>query len=147
MKIALGGDHAGFPMKDPVREFLAAAGHAVEDFGTHSAEPVDFPDIARLVCDSVRDGKTERGVLVCGTGVGACIAGNKVPGIRAALCHDAYSAHQCVEHDDVSEIPLLLGDVEAAVVGPGEPVQGDSDAGLLLFVASAGRDRKDRCQE
>jgi ribose 5-phosphate isomerase B len=102
MKIALGGDHAGFPMKDPVREFLAAAGHAVEDFGTHSAEPVDFPDIARLVCDSVRDGKTERGVLVCGTGVGACIAGNKVPGIRAALCHDAYSAHQCVEHDDVN---------------------------------------------
>ena len=84
MKIALGGDHAGFPMKDPVREFLAAAGHAVEDFGTHSAEPVDFPDIARLVCGSVRDGKTERGVLVCGTGVGACIAGNKVPGIRAA---------------------------------------------------------------
>jgi ribose 5-phosphate isomerase B len=85
-----------------VIEFLRAQGHAVEDFGTHSPEPVDFPDIARLVCEAVRSGAAERGVMVCGTGVGACIAANKIPGIRAALCHDTYSAHQCVEHDDVN---------------------------------------------
>ena len=70
MKLALGGDHAGFAMKEPVRAFLAAAGHAVTDFGTHSSEPVDFPDIAKLVCGAVRGARTERGVLVCGTGVG-----------------------------------------------------------------------------
>jgi ribose 5-phosphate isomerase B len=102
MKLAVGGDHAGFPLKGGVIEFLRAQGHAVEDFGTHSLEPVDFPDIARLVCESVRSGVAERGVMVCGTGVGACIAANKIPGIRAALCHDTYSAHQCVEHDDVN---------------------------------------------
>ena len=97
MNLALGGDHAGFAMKEPVRAFLAAAGHAVTDFGTHNAEPVDFPDIAQLVC---------------GSGVGDCIVGNKVPGIRAAVCHDLYSAHQCVEHDDVNV--LCLG---AQIVG------------------------------
>ena len=112
MKIAVGGDHAGFPMKGPVIEILRGWGHTVTDFGTHSAEPVDFPDIAQVVCDEVRTGKAERGILVCGTGVGACIAGNKVPGIRAALCHDGYSAHQCVEHDNVNL--LCLG---AQIVG------------------------------
>lgn len=106
MNLAVGGDHAGFPMKGPVIEILKAAGYAIQDFGTHSAEPVDFPDIARLVCDAVRTGRTDRGILVCGTGVGACIAGNKIPGIRAALCHDAYSAHQCVEHDNVNLLCL-----------------------------------------
>ena len=104
MKLAVGGDHAGFPLKGPVIEFLRARGHEVEDFGTHSAEPVDFPDIARLVCDAVRGGAAERGILVCGTGVGACIAANKIPGIRAALCHDTHSAHQSVEHDDVNVV-------------------------------------------
>ena len=102
MNIALGGDHAGYSMKEDVYALLAGAGHAVTDFGTHSSEPVDFPDIAQLVCRALRSGEAERGVLVCGTGVGACIAGNKVPGIRAAVCHDVYSAHQCVEHDDVN---------------------------------------------
>jgi ribose 5-phosphate isomerase B len=102
MKLAIGGDHAGFPLKGPLVDFLSAQGHTVEDFGTHSAEPVDFPDIARLVCEAVRSGTAERGIMVCGTGVGACIAANKIPGIRAALCHDTYSAHQCVEHDDVN---------------------------------------------
>jgi ribose 5-phosphate isomerase B len=102
MKLAIGGDHAGFPLKGPLIDFLSAQGHAVQDFGTHSAEPVDFPDIARLVCEAVRSGAAERGIMVCGTGVGACIAANKIPGIRAALCHDTYSAHQCVEHDDVN---------------------------------------------
>ena len=102
MKLAVGGDHAGFPLKGPVIAFLRAQGHDVEDFGTHSAEPVDFPDIARLVCGAVTSGAAERGLMICGTGVGACIAANKIPGIRAALCHDTYSAHQCVEHDDVN---------------------------------------------
>lgn len=106
MQLAIGGDHAGFPMKGPVIEVLQSAGHRIRDFGTHSIEPVDFPDIAKLVCEEVRTGKAERGILVCGTGVGACIAGNKIPGIRAALCHDSYSAHQCVEHDNVNLLCL-----------------------------------------
>jgi ribose 5-phosphate isomerase B len=89
-------------LKGPVIDFLRAQGHEVEDFGTHTPEPVDFPDIARLVCGAVRSGQAERGIMVCGTGVGACIAANKIPGIRAALCHDTYSARQCVEHDDVN---------------------------------------------
>ena len=102
MKLVIGGDHAGFPLKGPVVDFLRMQGHEIEDVGTHSAEPVDFPDIARLVCDRVRGGAAERAIMVCGTGVGACIAANKFPGIRAALCHDTFSAHQCVEHDDVN---------------------------------------------
>jgi len=102
MKLAIGGDHAGFPLKGPVIDFLRAQGHAVEDFGTHSLDPVDFPDLARFVCEAVRSGTAERGIMVCGTGVGACIAANKIPSIRAAVCHDTYSAHQCVEHDDVN---------------------------------------------
>lgn len=102
MKLAIGGDHAGYPLKGPVIDFLHAQGHQVEDVGTHSLYPVDFPDIARVVCQAVQSGRAERGILVCGTGVGACIAANKIPGIRAALCHDTYSAHQCVEHDDVN---------------------------------------------
>ena len=106
MRLVVGGDHAGFPMKGPVVELLKSWGHQVEDLGTHSLDPVDFPDIAQAVCARIKDGRAERGVLVCGTGVGACIAGNKIPGIRAALCHDAYSAHQCVEHDDVNLLCL-----------------------------------------
>ena len=113
MKLVIGGDHAGFPLKGPVKDFLRAQGHEVEDVGTHSAEPVDFPDIARLVCNTVKNGTAERAIMVCGTGVGACIAANKVPGIRAALCHDTFSAHQCVEHDDVNV--LCIG---AWIVGP-----------------------------
>ena len=102
MKLVIGGDHAGFPLKGLVVDFLRMEGHEVEDVGTHSAEPVDFPDIARLVCDRVRGGAAQRAIMVCGTGVGACIAANKIPGTRAALCHDTFSAHQCVEHDDVN---------------------------------------------
>jgi len=102
MSLAVGGDHAGFPMKGPVITLLQSWGHTVKDLGTHSTDPVDFPDIAKKVCDEITSGRAKRGILVCGTGVGACIAGNKVRGIRAALCHDTYSAHQCVEHDDVN---------------------------------------------
>ena len=102
MRLVVGGDHAGFALKATVVDTLRSWGHAVEDVGSHSPDPVDFPDIAQAVCAPVRDGRADRGVLVCGTGVGACIAANKVPGIRAALCHDAHSAHQCVEHDDAN---------------------------------------------
>ena len=97
----------------PLIAWLKAQGHDVTDHGTHSTEPVDFPDIARLVCNQIRNGEAERGVLVCGTGVGAAIAGNKTPGIRAAVCHDAYSARQAVEHDDMNV--LCLG---SRVIGP-----------------------------
>ena len=102
--LAVGGDHAGFPLKGPLIEFLRSQGHVVEDCGSYDPAPVDFPDITKAVCDRVRDGRAVRAILVCGTGVGACIAANKVPGIRASVCHDIYSAHQCVEHDDVNVV-------------------------------------------
>jgi ribose 5-phosphate isomerase B len=89
-------------MKGPIVDYLESLGHEVTDFGTHSTEPVDFPDIAAKVCGAVRSGDADRGVMVCGTGVGAAIAANKTPGIRASVTHDIHSAHQCVEHDDVN---------------------------------------------
>ncbi|KIL39093.1 ribose 5-phosphate isomerase [Gordoniibacillus kamchatkensis] len=113
MIVALGNDHAGYPLKDGVLQILRSLGVQVIDHGSYDAEPVDFPDIARLVCDSVLTGQAQRGIMVCGTGVGASIAANKIPGIRAAVCHDIYSAHQCVEHDDVNV--MCLG---AQIVGP-----------------------------
>lgn len=113
MRIALGCDHAGFPMKAQVLEVIRALGHEVEDLGTHTPDPVDFPDITRAVCDRVASGRAERGMLVCGTGVGASIAANKRRGIRAAVCHDVHSAHQSVEHDDVNV--MCIG---AQIVGP-----------------------------
>lgn len=102
LRLAIGADHAGFPMKGPVIDMLKFWGHAIKDHGTFSTAPVDFPDIAKLVCEDVRSGRADRGIMVCGTGVGAAIASNKMRGIRAALCHDAYSAGQSVEHDNVN---------------------------------------------
>lgn len=102
MRLAIGGDHCGYPIKGPIIELLRSWGHDVTDHGTHSTEPVDFPDIAHTVCEQLRSGKADRAILVCGTGVGAAIAGNKHPGVRASVCHDTFSAHQCVEHDDVN---------------------------------------------
>lgn len=102
MRIAIGCDHAGYPMKPAMIEVIRGLGNEVEDLGTHSPEPVDFPDIARAVCARVASGAASRGMLVCGTGVGAAIAANKRRGIRAAVCHDVHSAHQSVEHDDVN---------------------------------------------
>jgi ribose 5-phosphate isomerase B len=113
MRVVVGGDHAGFALKGPVVEALRAWGHEVTDVGTHSTEPVDFPDVARQLCSIIQRGEAERGVMVCGTGVGAAIAANKHMGIRAAVCHDVYSAHQCVEHDDVNVLCLgaqIVGD-------------------------------------
>ncbi|GGF90660.1 RpiB/LacA/LacB family sugar-phosphate isomerase [Paenibacillus abyssi] len=113
MKIALGSDHCGYEMKTGLMPVFEKLGCEVTDYGCDSIEPVDFPDIARRVCDAVRSGKHERGIMFCGTGVGAAIAANKIPGIRAAVCHDVYSSHQSVEHDDVNV--MCIG---AQIVGP-----------------------------
>ncbi|MBN2118675.1 MAG: ribose 5-phosphate isomerase B [Anaerolineales bacterium] len=113
MKIAVGFDHAGFPLKQAVLEAVRAAGHEPIDLGTNSAEPVDFPDYSEKVGRAVQRGEAERGILVCGSGVGACIAANKLKGVFAGLCHDTYSAAQGVAHDDMNV--LCLG---ARVIGP-----------------------------
>ena len=113
MKIAVGFDHAGFPMKQAVLEAVRKAGHEPIDLGTNSLEPVDFPDITRKVGIAVQNGEAERGILVCGSGVGACIAANKMKGIFASICHDTYSAAQGVMHDDMNL--LCLG---GRVIGP-----------------------------
>ncbi|MFC4600905.1 ribose 5-phosphate isomerase B [Cohnella hongkongensis] len=113
MKVAIGCDHAGYPLKSHIVEALAQAGAQVKDCGSYSPDPVDFPDVAGRVAAAIRSGQADRGVMVCGTGVGAAIAANKIPGIRAAVGHDIYSAAQCVEHDDVNV--LCIG---AQVIGP-----------------------------
>jgi ribose 5-phosphate isomerase B len=113
MNLVVGADHAGFPLKGPVVEMLRSWGHTVKDCGTFSTEPVDFPDIAKKVTDEILASRAQRGILVCGSGVGACIAANKVRGIRAALCHDTFVAHQGVEHDNVNL--LCMG---AWIIGP-----------------------------
>jgi ribose 5-phosphate isomerase B len=106
MKIAVAADHGGFPIKAPIVEMLRAGGHEVADLGTHSTEPVDYPDYAEAVGRAVQSGQAERGIVICGSGVGACVAANKLRGIRAGLCHDTYSAHQSVEHDDANVLCL-----------------------------------------
>jgi len=113
MKIAVGFDHAGFPLKETVLDTIRAAGHEPVDMGTDSTDPVDFPDYSEKVGRAVQRGEAERGILVCGSGVGACIAANKVKSIFAGLCHDTYSAAQGVRHDDMNV--LCLG---ARVIGP-----------------------------
>ncbi len=107
MKIAIGSDHAGYPLKQQLVELLRDQGHEVIDVGTTNAPtPVDYPDFAQAVAQKVVSGAAERGLLVCGSGVGASIAANKVPGIYAGLCHDTYSAHQGVEHDNMNVLCL-----------------------------------------
>jgi len=113
MRVVIGADHAGFELKGIIIDRLTQAGHEVLDVGTHSPEPVDYPDYARAVAEPILSGKTERGILVCGSGIGACVAANKLAGIRAGLCHDTYSARQGVDHDDMNV--LCLG---ARVIGP-----------------------------
>jgi len=113
MKVAVGADHAGVGLKQHLVEWMQAQGHEVVDLGTHSTDPVDYPDYADAVGCAVLAARADRGLIVCGSGVGACIAANKLPGIRAGLCHDTYSAAQGVLHDDVNV--LVLG---ARVVGP-----------------------------
>ncbi len=111
--VAIGGDHAGFPMKELLCKQLAQMDLVVIDCGSHDETPSDFPDFAEAVGQLVISGKVERGILVCGSGVGVSMAANKIPGIRASLCHDTYSAHQGVEHDDMNV--LCIG---ARVIGP-----------------------------
>ncbi len=113
MKIAVGCDHAGFPLKGGVIECLREFAHSVEDVGTDSTEPVDYPDFARAVAESVASGRADRGIVICGSGVGAAVAATKVPGVRACMCHDTFSARQGVEDDDMNV--LSLG---ARVIGP-----------------------------
>ena len=113
MKIAIVCDHAGFPLKKEMIAALAALGHQVEDVGAYDAQPSDYPDFAKKVALAVISGHCERGVVVCGSGVGASVAATKVPGIRAALCHDTFSGRQGVEDDDMNV--LCLG---SRVIGP-----------------------------
>ena len=113
MNIAFGADHGGFLLKAVLVEHVKKLGHKAQDLGTFSAESADYPDYSRAVANALIDGSAERGILICGSGVGACVAANKFPGIRAAICHDTFSAHQGVEDDDMNV--LCLG---ARIIGP-----------------------------
>jgi ribose 5-phosphate isomerase B len=136
MRIAIGADHAGFELKRDLAGRLAQGGHEVTDMGTHSTAVVDYPDIAEAVALAVRNGQADRGVLVCGSGAGAAVAACKFPGIRAAVCHDTYSARQAVEHDDLNV--LCLG---ARVVGP---ALADSLVDAFLSASFTGEERYQR---
>lgn len=114
MKIAIGCDHGGLHLKQEIKELLSTLGHEVEDFGTHSTESCDYPDIAEPVAHAVVDGAADRGILICGTGIGIGIAANKIAGVRAALCHDTFSAHASREHNNANI--LTMGE---RVIGPG----------------------------
>ena len=112
MKIAIASDHAGFPLKEDVRAHVAKLGHDIRDLGAFNTEPSDYADFALLVGKALMRGDVERGILICGSGVGVCIAVNKMPGVRAGMCHDTYSAHQGVEHDQMNV--LVMG---ARIIG------------------------------
>ena len=114
MRIAIAADHGGFPHKSRVAEIVRTGGHEALDLGAHTLDPADdYPDFAEAVGRAIQDGRAERAILLCGSGVGACIAANKLDGVRASVCHDVYSAHQGVEHDDMNV--LCLG---ARIIGP-----------------------------
>jgi ribose 5-phosphate isomerase B len=106
MIVAVGCDHAGFPIHDAVLQAIAEAGHQFMDFGVHTPERVDFPDYAEKACRAILDQKVERAIVMCGSGVGVCITANKIKGIYASVCHDTYSAHQGVEHDHMNVLCL-----------------------------------------
>jgi ribose 5-phosphate isomerase B len=114
LKLVISSDHAGFSLKEEVRAYLAKAGHELVDLGAYCGDnPDDYPDFAEKVGAAIKEGQAPRGILICGSGVGVCVAANKIPGIRAGMCHDTYSAHQGVEHDDMNVI--VLG---ARIIGP-----------------------------
>ncbi|MEW6002684.1 MAG: ribose 5-phosphate isomerase B [Nitrospirota bacterium] len=113
MKVAIGADHGGFLLKGIISEFLVKKGYHVLDLGAYNAEPSDYPDYAKAVSEAIIEGEAERGIIICGSGVGASVAANKFPGIRAAVCHDTFSARQGVEDDDMNV--LCLGE---RIVGP-----------------------------
>ena len=136
MEVVVGADHAGYELKEVIKAYLKEKGYDVIDVGTDSLEAVDYPDFARAVGEEVLRGEGRRGVLICGSGVGASIAANKIPGIRAAICHDTYSARQGVEHDDMNV--LTLG---SRVIGP-EP--GYECAIAFLGASFSGEERHRR---
>ena len=136
MKIAVAADHAGLPLKQMAIDVVTAAGHEPTDLGTHSSDPVDYPDTARAACEAILAGRVDRAVIVCGSGAGVAVAACKFPGIRAAVAHDTYTAHQCVEHDDVNV--LCLG---GRVVGP---ALGEEIMGAFLNAKFSGEDRHRR---
>jgi ribose 5-phosphate isomerase B len=115
MRVVLGSDHAGFEMKQNILAHVKAMGHEVLDVGTDSSAPVDYPDYAEALGMAIVNGEADRGILICGSGVGAVVAVNKIPGIRAAVCHDCYSAHQGVEHDNMNVLVLGARVVAAAL--------------------------------
>jgi ribose 5-phosphate isomerase B len=125
VKVACAFDHAGFPLKAMVVEAVVALGHDPVDLGTWSTDPIDYPDTARAAAEAVRSGEAERAVLVCGSGAGVAVAACKFPEVRAAVAHDTYTAHQCVEHDDCNVLclgarvvgPALAGDIIQAYLG------------------------------
>ena len=107
MRLAVGADHAGFDLKSELKPWLGSLGHEITDLGAHHLDPDDdYPDFALAVALSVKEGKADRGIIICGSGVGACVTANKVIGIRACLCHDTYSSRQGVEHDDMNIVCL-----------------------------------------
>jgi RpiB/LacA/LacB family sugar-phosphate isomerase len=113
MRVAIGADHAGFPLKQQLTSLLASEGHTVFDLGTHSTDPVDYPDYTVAVAHAVTERRADRGIMICGSGAGATMAANKINGVRASVAHDTYSARQAVEHDDMNV--LCLG---SRVIGP-----------------------------
>ena len=106
MRVVLGSDHAGFELKQQILEYVRELGHEVLDVGTHDTSSVDYPDFSEAVGKAIIDKQADRGILICGSGIGSVIAANKIPGIRAGLCHDCYSAHQGVEHDDMNVLVM-----------------------------------------
>ena len=125
MRIAIAADHAGFALKEQIRRFVAQLGHEVSDLGARDEQPSDYPDFAELVGGQLMTGVADRGILICGSGVGVCIAANKMPGIRAGICHDTYSGHQGVQHDDMNVLVMgsrivgsaLAQEITAAYLG------------------------------
>ena len=116
MNVAIGVDHRGFAIKSDLISILRAAGCNVIDFGAHSDDSVDYPDYAAVVAEAVASGRADRGIIVCGSGVGACVAANKVAGARAGMCHDTYSARQGVQHDDMNVLCLGSGIVGLSLI-------------------------------
>src|SRR5918994_6407059 len=115
MRVAVGADHAGFEMKRDLAAVMAQQGHEILDLGTHSTAAVDYPDIAEAVAAAIRNGQVDRGVIICGSGAGVAVAASKFPGVRAAVCHDCYTARQAVEHDDLNVMCLGARVVGAAL--------------------------------
>jgi ribose 5-phosphate isomerase B len=136
MRIALSADHAGYVLKQELAAKLTQQGHDVLDLGTNSSAPVDYPDSAEAVAVALREKEADRGIIVCGSGAGVSIAASKFPGVRAAVCHDTYTAHQAVEHDDMNV--LCLG---SRVVGPALALE---IATAFLAAVFTGEDRHQR---